>query len=58
MRSRIAKAVQDPNTAARDLAALSRRLIEIAKDIEAIDAREAEEDADAESTADGEWEAI
>jgi len=36
MRSRIAIAVEDPNTAARDLAALTRRLIEIAKDIDAL----------------------
>ncbi|MGV5046878.1 hypothetical protein [Rhodococcus pyridinivorans] len=37
LRSRIAKTVEDPNTPARDLAALSRRLLEIAKEIEAID---------------------
>lgn len=43
MRARTAKAVEDPNTPARDLAALTRRLLEIARDIEAIDAREAEE---------------
>lgn len=40
MRTRIAKAVEDPNTPARDLAALSKRLIEVARDIEAIDARD------------------
>lgn len=44
MRARTAKAVEDPNTPARDLAALTRRLLEIARDIEAIDARAAEED--------------
>lgn len=44
MRSRVATAVEDPNTPARDLAALTRRLMEIAKDIEAIDARD--DDAD------------
>lgn len=44
MRSRTAKAVEDPNTPARDLAALTRRLLEIARDIEAIDSRDAEED--------------
>lgn len=43
MRDRIAEAVEDRNTAARDLAALTRRLREIARDIEAIDvAREQE----------------
>jgi len=42
MRARVATAVEDPNTPARDLAALTRRLMEIAKDIEALDAQEAE----------------
>ena len=37
MRRRIAKALDDPNTLARDLAALSRRQIEIGRDIEAIE---------------------
>lgn len=44
MRARIAKAVEDPNTPARDLAALTKRLVEVVRDIEAIDARQAEED--------------
>jgi ribosome-binding protein aMBF1 (putative translation factor) len=43
MRSRIAKAVEDPNTPARDLAALTKRLVEVVRDIEAIDAREEQE---------------
>lgn len=43
MQSRIATAVEDPNTPARDLAALTKRLIEVTKDIEAIDAREEQE---------------
>jgi hypothetical protein len=43
MRARVATAVEDPNTPARDLAALTRRLMEIAKDIEAMDAREKED---------------
>jgi ribosome-binding protein aMBF1 (putative translation factor) len=42
MRARIATAVEDPNTAARDLAALTKRLVEVVRDIEAIDAREAQ----------------
>ena len=46
MRARIAKAVEDPNTPARDLAALTKRLVEVVRDIEAIDAR-AHEDGDA-----------
>lgn len=43
MRARIATAVEDPNTPARDLAALTKRLVEVVRDIEAIDARDAEE---------------
>ena len=39
MRGRIAEAVEDPNTPARDLAALTKRLVEVVRDIEAIDAR-------------------
>lgn len=44
MRARIAKAVEDPNTPARDLAALTKRLVEVVRDIEAIDARDAEDE--------------
>lgn len=40
MRARLATAVEEPNTPARDLAALTRRLHEVAKEIEAIDSRE------------------
>lgn len=43
MRARIAKAVEDPNTPARDLAALTKRLVEVVRDIEAIDARDEQE---------------
>lgn len=43
MRARIAKAVEDPNTPARDLAALTKRLVEVVRDIEAIDARESQD---------------
>ena len=43
MRDRTATAVEDPNTAARDLAALTKRLMEIVRDIEAIDARAVED---------------
>jgi hypothetical protein len=57
MRDRTAKAVEDPNTAARDLAALTKRLMEIVRDIEAIDARSAEEDDPSASVEDGEFNA-
>lgn len=36
MRRRLAIALDDPNTPARDLAALSRRQLEIGKEVEAI----------------------
>lgn len=56
LRSRIASTVEDPNTPARDLAALSRRLLEIAKEIEAIDAEDLDDDiSHAASTPDEEW---
>lgn len=48
MRDRIAQSVRNPDCPPRDLAALTRRLQDIAKEIEAIDLRakqEAEEDA-------------
>lgn len=43
MRDRIAKAVSDPDTNPRDLAALTRRLQDIAHEIEAIDQRARQE---------------
>lgn len=39
MRSRVASAVEDPNTPPRDLAALTRRLLEIANEIASIEAQ-------------------
>lgn len=58
MRDRVAKAVEDPNTPARDLAALTRRLLEIAREIEAIDSRAGGDDiGEAASTPDAEFDA-
>lgn len=57
MRERIAKTVQDPNCPPRDLAALTRRLQEVAREIEAIDARAAEEAMDGDGVADEDWDA-
>jgi hypothetical protein len=54
MRTRIAQAVGDPETPARDLAALTKRLVEVVRDIEAIDAREEEAESHAEVN-DGEF---
>lgn len=42
-RDRIATAVEDEKTPARDLAALTKRLMETVREIEAIDAREVQE---------------
>ena len=57
MRARIAKAVEDPNTPARDLAALTKRLVEVVRDIEAIDAREEQEAAKHGDVSDGRFDA-
>lgn len=56
MRRRVATTVEDPNCPPRDLAALSRRLQELSKEIAALDVKarqEAEEDGS--STPDEEW---
>lgn len=55
MRTRVASAVESENTSPRDLAALTRRLLEIAKDIEAIDAADEEDEGDGSSTEDAPW---
>lgn len=51
MRERIASAVSAADCPPRDLAALTRRLQDIAKEIEAIDLRAKEEGADANDVA-------
>lgn len=51
MRERIAQAVSNPECPPRDLAALTRRLQDIAKEIEAIDLRAKEEGDDANDVA-------
>lgn len=56
LRARIATDIDSPNTPPRDLAALSRRLLEIAKEIEALDAEARTDDiGDAAATPDEEW---
>ena len=52
LRTRIAKQVEDVNCPPRDLASLSRRLLEIAKEIEALDAAAAQEAAEGAEVAD------
>jgi hypothetical protein len=44
MRSRIARTVQSPKCPPRDLAALTRRLQDIGREIEEIDARDGDDD--------------
>lgn len=58
LRERVAKTVEDPNCPPRDLAALSRRLMEITKEIAAIDAQEAEGRDGGEATPDEAWSAV
>ena len=54
MRERIAKTVSDPGCPPRDLAALTRRLQDIAKEIDQIDQRRKQEaDEDGGSASDG-----
>lgn len=55
MRRRLARALDDPNTPARDLAALSRRQLEIGKEIEAILIAEDEDQSVIASTDDEDW---
>ncbi len=55
MRRRIARAMDDPNTPARDLAALSRRQLEIGKEIEAILIAEDEDHSVIANTDDEDW---
>ncbi|MBF6133499.1 hypothetical protein IU501_10860 [Nocardia otitidiscaviarum] len=55
MRRRIAQALDDPNTPARDLAALSRRQLEIGKEIEAIEIAEDEDRSVVADTDDEVW---
>ena len=57
MRARVAKTVEDPNCPPRDLAALSRRLQEINREIEALDAKAAQEASEHVSVADEDWSA-
>lgn len=58
MRSRIAEAVEHPSTPARDLAALTKRLADVAREIEALEARELEEVGESARTAtDGSFDA-
>lgn len=57
MRTRLARSVEDLNCPPRDLAALSRRLQDISRDIEAIDARVKQEAEESATAADEEWDA-
>ena len=57
MQDRIAKAIDAPDIRGADLAALSRRLIELRKELAALDAQANKEAAD-ESVDDAAWEAI
>ena len=56
-RDRIATAVEDPNTMARDLASLTKRLMETVREIDAIDARDDEEAGKGAEVTDAEFDA-
>lgn len=55
MRERIARTISDPSCPPRDLAALTRRLQDIAKEIESIDLRAKEEAKEDAVSADEDW---
>lgn len=55
MRDRVGDAVGNPNCPPRDLAALTRRLHEIMRDIAALEAQESEEAEGAANTPDEDW---
>lgn len=57
-RAQVAKAIDSPTCAPRDLAPLVRQLVQIGKELEAIEAAEAEEIEDAAATPDEKWSAI
>ncbi len=58
LRDRLARTIDSPRTAPRDLAALSRRVMDIISEIEAIDQAKAGEDHDGVSTEDEGWKPI
>lgn len=55
MRRVIARAIDNENTSPRDLAALSRRQIEISKEVEALKRQQQEEAAEGVISPDEEW---
>jgi hypothetical protein len=55
MRRRVATTVEDPNCPARELASLTRRLQELVREIEATEARLAEEATEGADVPDEEW---
>jgi hypothetical protein len=55
LRTRVAKSVENTDTPARDLASLTRRLQEIAKEIDAIDLADSEERSVVANTDDDAW---
>ena len=57
MRTRVATSVEDPNCPPRDLAALTRRLQDIGRDIEALEAKARQEAAEDVTHADEDWSA-
>lgn len=56
-RARIARTLDDPNCPPRDLASLSRRLMELGREIDALERQQREVDADADVKPDETWDA-
>ena len=54
VRDRLARALDDPNIAARDLAATSRRFLEVCREIEAIDLADGDDEIGKAAAADDE----
>ncbi len=57
MRARIARAIDDPDIRGADLAALTRRLLEASKELEALDKAAEEEGHGADVSPDEDWDA-
>lgn len=55
VQARVARAMDDPNVPGAALAALSRQLQDVAEKLKALDAREAEEQRDADASPDEPW---
>jgi len=56
LRERLSVAIADPTCPARDLAALTRRLMDVAKEIAELEERMRQENLERDSNRNGQWE--